>query len=102
MASSPVAILSIITLVLVFEGLLFGQQIAAYSFPSFEEPQSEGFFAVLDSLLAIVKTIWGTVVFVFNLLTFNIPGAPWFIRIPVAGIMGGGLIWAITELVRGN
>lgn len=102
MGSSPIAVLSIITLVLVFEGLLFGEEVAAYSFPTFEEPQSGGFFGVLEALLAIVQAIWGTVVFLFNLLTFNIPGAPWYVRVPVGGMMFGALVWSIAELIRGK
>lgn len=102
MASSPMVVLSVIVLTLVFEGLLFGEELAEASFPSFEQPEGGGFFDVLDAVLAIVQAIWGTVVFVFNLVSFNVPGAPWFVRAPIGFILGGGLVWSIATLVRGN
>lgn len=102
MASSPIPILAVIVLVLTFEGLLFGAEVAEMSYPTFEEPQSGGFFGALEALLAVVQAIWGTIVFIFNLLSFNIPGVPWYVQVPVASILFGGLIWSIAELVRGN
>jgi hypothetical protein len=100
--NTAITILAIILVTLTFEGLLFGAEIAEQSFPSFDEPTSTGFFGVLDALLAIVKAIWGAVVFFFNLLTFNLPGAPWYVRLPVGGLMFGGLVWSIASLVRGG
>lgn len=102
MSNTALSLLVVIILTLTFEGLLFGEELAERSFPSFEEPSSSGFFAVLEALLSIVKVIWGTVVFLFNLITFNVPGAPWWVRLPAAGVLGGGLIWSIAILIRGG
>lgn len=100
--ANPVPILAIITIVLTFEGLLFGEELAQYSFPEFNEPESGGFFGILDALLAIVQAVWGAVVFFLNLLTFNVPGAPWYVRLPIGAILSGGLIWSIAVLIRGG
>lgn len=102
MAASPVPILAIIILTLTFEGLLFGSEIADRSFPSYEEPQSGGFWGALDAVVAVVQVIWGAVVFFFNLITFNVPGAPWYIRVPIGAMLGGGLVWSLATLIRGN
>ena len=99
---NPVPIIAVIMITLTFEGLLFGSELAERSFPSFDQPISGGFWGVLDAIIAVVQVIWGVVVFIFNLVTINVPGAPWWIRLPVAGVLGGGLIWAISELIRGK
>lgn len=100
--STAIKVLGIVLVTVAFEGLIFGAEIAERSFPAFDQPQSGGFFAVLDALLAIVQTIWGAVVFFFNLLTFNIPGAPFWVRVPVGGLIGGGFVWSVATLVRGG
>lgn len=95
-------VLAIIVVTLVFEGLLFGEELENFSFPQFEEPTSGGFFGALEALLSIVKVVWGAVLFFFDLLTFNVPGAPWYVRVPVGAILGGGLVWSIATLIRGT
>lgn len=102
MGSTAMTVLSVVILTLTFEGLLFGEALAQQSFPTFTEPSSGGFFGVLDALLAIVQAVWGAVLFFFNLVTFNVPGAPWWIRLPVGGLLGGGLVWSVATLVRGG
>lgn len=102
MAKSPVAVLAIILLVIGGEALLFGGDIAARSFPTFEEPTQSGLLGAIEGIVQIVSVIWGVVVFFFNLITFNVPDAPFFIRVPVGGILGSALIWSIASLIRGN
>lgn len=102
--ASPVPHLLVMTVVLVLQGAIFGAQLAEESFPEFEQPDSGGGFfgGALDILGAIISAIWGVVTFVFNLVTFNVPGAPWFIRVPVATYFGGTIVWTIASLVRGG
>lgn len=95
-------ILAIIILVLTGEALIFGEEIAARSFPTFEQPQSSGILGALDALLAVIQGVWGAIVFFFNLVTFNVPDAPFWVRIPAGAILGGGLVWSISQLFRGN
>lgn len=95
-------VLAIVLITLTFEGLLFGSEIAERGLPSFERPNTGGFFGALDALLAIVSGVWGAILFFLNLVTFNVPGAPWWIRLPVGGLLGGGLIWSIAVLFRGG
>lgn len=102
MGVNPVALLAVILLTLTFEGLLFGEEIAERAFPSFEQPTSGGFFGALEAILAIVQAVWGGVVFFFELITFDIPGVPWYIRVPVGGILSGGLIYSIILIIRGG
>lgn len=102
MAPSPVGVLMTVIVTLTFTGLAFGEEIAQDSFPEFEEPEGGGFWGVLDALTAIVQAIWGAVVFFFNLITFNIPGAPWWIRVPVGTALTGSLGWSLASLIRGG
>lgn len=102
MGNTALSVLAVILLTLTFEGLLFGEQIAERSFDGFSEPRSGGLLGGLDAILAVVQGVWGVVVFFANLITFNVPGAPWYVRLPVAGILGGGLVWSIAVLFRGG
>lgn len=90
-------------LVLIGEALIFGEELAQRSFPSFEEPTSTtAFGGFIEGVVGTVQLIWGGVVFFFNLITFNIPDAPWSIRLALSSILGGSLIWSIATLIRGN
>ena len=100
MAKSPLLILFIILTVLAFEGLLFGAEIAERTFPQFNQPQGGGFWSNLDSIVALVEAVWGAVLFFLNLISFNVPGAPFWIRLPIGGLLGGGLVWSIANLIK--
>ena len=102
MGASPMPILAIVILVLVFEGLLFGEEIAEQALPTFNQPQSGGFWGALDALISVVQAVWGSVLFFLSLLTFNVPGAPWFVRVPIGALLGGGLIYSVVTIIRGN
>jgi hypothetical protein len=99
---NPLPILIIIIMTLTFQGLLFGQEIAERTFTGFQEPTGGGFFGALEALLAVVQAVWGAILFFLNLLFFNVPGAPWWIRLPIGTALTGGLIWSIATLVRGG
>lgn len=124
--SSPIPVLMIIVATLAFEGLLFGTDLAAASFPTIESPSFDiqdcqdgtiPFFSQLDDiacvigsaflfaakfLQAIFLTLFGVVVFLFNLISFNVPGAPWYVRLVVGSAFGGAIMWAVAGLFRGN
>jgi hypothetical protein len=112
MAMNPLPIIAIITATLVFQALIFGEEYAEQSFPNYEEFTSacddgdDGFFSGIYCIFQQVgyffRVIVGVVLFLFNLISFNVPGAPWFIRVIVSGILGGGIFWATATLFRGN
>lgn len=98
MAPSPIPLLGIITIFFVAEGLIFGDELLEESFPdSPDEPDG-----IFDVLLQIVQAIWGVLVLVWNAATANVPGAPWWVRVPVGVFVGGGLIWSAAALARGG
>jgi hypothetical protein len=115
MGSPIVPSLAIVGLTLAFMGLLFGQSLAESSYPAFK---SVDFGAcsgnALDEIAcwignvgAIVFNffafIYGTIVFFIALLTFNVPGAPTWIRFLVGTMIGGTVLWALaTTLLRGS
>lgn len=109
MAASPVSVLAVVMLTLTFNALLIGEELAEASFESFSlEGESNNPFIpdfledIGDALTAVVKAAWGAVTFFFGLITFNVDKAPWFVRVPVGSILGGGLFWSIATLIRGN
>ena len=102
MASNPIPILVIAIITYSGMGLMYGSEIAERSFPSFEEPESSGFFGAIEGAGAAIQQVWGVVVFVFNFITFNVPGAEWWVRAPLTVIFGGSLTWSIATLIRGN
>lgn len=97
-AKDPTAFLFVIVVFLVFEGVAFGDQIAEESFANYEPDDFGGW----DILGDIVSFIVGAATFLFNLLTFNIGDAPWWIRVPVSFVINGGLFWSVLTLIRGN
>ena len=100
--ANPLTFLAVIALTSTVVAMIGGEELAQESFPEFDEPDSGGFWGSLDALVSVVQGIWGVVVYLFNLLTFNIGGAPWWIRVPVGAINGGGLLWSIATLIRGG
>lgn len=114
MGVGPVGVLLVVVATLGFEGLLFGSQIADQSFPqllpmAFSSCTGSGLGLIgcwIGSALAFVAnvflTIFGAAVFLFNLISFNVPGAPWFVRALVGTGIGGALIWSIASLFRGG
>jgi hypothetical protein len=55
-----------------------------------------------DVLASIINSVWGVVTMLVGALTFNVPGAPLWIRLPIAVTIVGSLTWSIATLVRGN
>lgn len=102
MAFSPIPHVIVMVGALVFQGVFYGEEIAEESFPEYEQPNTEGFWGAVEALTAVVNTVWGAVVFLFNLITFNIPGSPWWSRVVVSTYFGGTIFWSIATLIRGN
>lgn len=67
-----------------------------------DEPSFGTSFGGVDILGDIIDAVVGFVELMIGALTFNIEGAPFYIRIPVATAIIGGLGWSIATLIRGN
>lgn len=110
MAASPIAILAIVTLTLTFQAVFFGETIAAKSFPDFQEMddvcEGDGFFSGISCAVAKVvfffKVIGGVIGFFWSLISFEVPGTPWYIRVPLATLLIGSTGWSLATLFRGN
>lgn len=119
MSEVPIAILVVISLTLGFEGLIFGQDFLASSFPPLltVNPGSCGpvnnivdatfwIGCQIGQIVLFVGNVFlvigGVVLFLFNLVSFNVPGAPLFVRFVVGTAIGGTLIWSIAALFRGD
>lgn len=109
MAASPIPVLLIVVATLTFQAMLFGSELAEKSFPTLEEPEAgdcdgflDGFACGVDYVVNFISVVFGVVAFFFNLVTFNVPGAPWFVRLLVGGAIGGSIVWSVATLFRGN
>lgn len=107
MSLSPIAILFIAVSTLAFEAILFSDSLTEMGLPVFEQPtvSCDGIInctiATVQFAVSIVKAVWGTIVLLINLLSFNVPGAPWYIRLIIGSAVGGGMAWSIARLIRG-
>lgn len=112
-SSGPIAAILIIAMTLAFEGLLFGSTIAEQSYPALIPASFSTCGGGIDGIACYIGTfflfvanlfigIFGTAVFIFNLISFNVPGAPWFVRTVVGAGFGLTLGWAIASLFRGG
>ena len=127
MGYAPISALAIVFLTLAFEGLVFGTDLAEQSFPEFQpveyddcvfEPgggipilsdvgEATGYIGCILAntftvLVNVVLAVFGTIAFLFNLLTFNVPGAPDYIRFPVGGIIVATILISSVMIFRGN
>jgi hypothetical protein len=92
----PTFILAIGTMI--FIALLAGGEIQGQETPQAGSPP-EGIWDTVGQLL--VK-IWGTVIFMFSVLSFNVPGAPWYVRVLISTIIVSPILWAVASLIRGR
>ncbi len=57
---------------------------------------------ILDIIKEVLDSVWGFVQKLVGALTFNVPGAPIYIRTPIAIMIISSLTWSIVTLIRGN
>ena len=120
MGNSISAPLAIVALTLTFQGLLYGGSLIDASYPALRTVDFDAcndatgwtrgieiFGCYIGNVLLIlinaVVLIFGTVVFFVNLITFNVPGAPTFVRFLVGATLGASVLWiVIATLFRGT
>jgi hypothetical protein len=101
MAPSPVPILALIGIYVVMFALITGTEADAMGLD--EDPAVDtGGFGGVNILGDIINAIISVVVLIFNALTFNVEGAPFWVQTPVAIIIIGSLSWSAATLIRGN
>lgn len=104
---TAIGLLFVIMATFAFEGLVFGEELAEESFGEIEEStpgacSDNNFGCIIDFISDLFSSIVGAVAFLFNLLTFNIPDAPWWIRLVLVGVVDGGAVLLIVSILRGN
>lgn len=104
MAVSPPAILTIIAIYTVF----FAVITAAENDPdepdtfSFDSDDCDIGLNNVCGLGDILGFVFDIIQFFFDALTFNVEGAPFYIRIPIAFAIVSSMVWAIINLIRGT
>lgn len=110
--STPYKVLMLIAIVLTFEAVFLSSDLIQNSADAPDNPERDydindpknnstfdfnedpGVFGPLDAVWSAVSTFFG-------LLTFNVPGAPGWIRATVTTGLIGGLAWSLAALIRG-
>ncbi|MHB8586443.1 MAG: hypothetical protein ACYDDF_11500 [Thermoplasmatota archaeon] len=113
MSLAPMSILVAVALVLTFEGLLYGGSItsnlpALPAFPNFGACTGDPFTIIGCELVNVVSllgafglSIVDAAILILNLASFNIPGAPDYIRLLMTFIIGGAIFLGIAGMLRG-
>lgn len=88
-----------IIIVLVIQGLMFGDTIWDESFdrPSYEE--EPGTWNLWTTFKKIADSLWSFMVFSFRMLTFDIPEIPWILRIILLVPIWAGIIYITAPLL---
>lgn len=112
MASSPAAIIIIITFTMVFQALLVGEEYFADSFGEIEELNEEcnetgpfaGIKCFFQSTVEFFKIIGAFIKFFFKFVTLDVVTGetPWPVRVIIGTTILVVLVWSIAELFRGN
>ena len=113
MAINPIPPLLIATVGLIFMSALLGSALADESFPTLSTTNADCGGGGLDKIACEIgngfnyvvnffKLIFGAIAFFINAVTFNVPGAPWYARIPISIILGGSIFVSILGFIRGN
>ena len=105
---TAIGLLFVIVSTFAFEGIVYGNALVEESFAltAPAAPSCTGFLdgvaCALGWIVQVFQAIAGALVFLFNLLTFNIPDAPIPVRIVLAAVFDGGLLLLIVSIFRGN
>lgn len=104
MAPSPVPVLIIIGVYVAFYAVMAGTaeaEVNTYGVdqdPGIEAP-SGGVFSAIADVFSAISTVFD---FLIGALTFNVDGAPFWVRIPVGAGIIGSLAWSVVTLIRGD
>lgn len=101
MGASPVAILCILAIYGVFFFLIQdAEATGTEDLDTASDVDQPG--GVLDIIKEVIDAVWGFVEKLLGALTFNVDGAPIWVRTPVATMIIGSLSWSIVSLIRGT
>lgn len=101
---SPVAVLVIIAIYVGFYAVVSSEaeeDVETYGLhqaPEAPDPDKGVFSAIAD----VLGTVGSVIGFIYGAITFNVDGAPFWLRIPIAVAVISSLTWSISTLIRGN
>ena len=115
MALNPIPLVVVLLLTYVFTFGVAGDELIERRF-DFGQPEGDssqdceglfdGFVCGIENFINFIRTvftvIWGVIGLIFDLATFNVAGAPFFIRFLVGGFTVTTFGWSLATLLRGN
>jgi hypothetical protein len=113
---SPIPVVLVAVASTIFMALLVSDLTEGATFPDFTDGPTERdcsaeggldalacpFVAVWEFISDVFRLIVAVVIFLFRVVTFDIPGAPWPVRAIVTTAIGGAIVWSTAGLFRGN
>lgn len=107
MALNPIPVLIVLVVTNVFGGLIAGENVVVKRFDEISDPTENGdcgFFCIeaVEVLAAIIQAVWATFLTIFDFLTFNITGAPAWLRAMIGFPVSGALVWSVVGTVTGS
>lgn len=96
----PYGLLAFGLLVSLILALVNGEELTDPVFTVSDASGCSNFFCdIFDTGAVIVNGVWAFVQILFATLTFDVPGAPWWIRVPIATYLIFGIGYVILNLV---
>lgn len=102
MGLNPIPYALVCTLAYTIQILAAGSGVVEVNFPDPDIDFGGGFFGFLSGLFDLAKAGVELAVFIFQFLTFQISGVPWYIGVPIAVFCNGSIIWSIVLVFRGT
>jgi hypothetical protein len=113
--TTPVTVLTVLGVYAIFFAMLTAAGIipapetgigTGLGAPNVDESPEEGKFRqgilrFLGVILDFIRALIAGITFIINMLTFNIPGVPGWIRAIIATAINSSLLWSIIRIVRG-
>lgn len=93
----PVVLLAFSVVMMTFVAMVEQQPLTEADTGTFGS--SSGLSSDCSGILSILSCIGDFFHLIFNVMTFNIPGAPWWIRVPFGILMIGPWIFVIIVLI---
>jgi hypothetical protein len=114
MPLNPLPLVAILLLTYTFTFLLSGDELLAKFEDQAEAPETPdqadcgaldfvcGITKFIDWVKGLFRPVFAAMGLIWSLVTFDVAGAPIYIRVPLTGFVVVAFSWSIATLIRGN